>query len=122
MTPQLCGFALSADLVIWAAVGGRGRLLGPVLGAILIGALTSALRDRFQFWEIGIAIVFILVVLLFPQGLVGVFAPLERWWRGSARRRAPIAAPARASGVGRGAARDRRRSRSSSARCASSIA
>ena len=93
VTPQLCGFGLSADLVIWAAVGGRGRLLGPVLGAILIGALTSALRDRFQFWEIGIAIVFILVVLQFPQGLVGLFAPLERWWRGSARRSAPIVAP-----------------------------
>ena len=95
VTPQLCGFALSADLVIWAAVGGRGRLLGPVLGAILIGALTSGLRDRFQFWEIGIAIVFILVVLLFPQGLVGVFAPLERWWGRGARRAAPLAAPVR---------------------------
>jgi branched-chain amino acid transport system permease protein len=93
VTPQLCGFGLSADLVIWAAVGGRGRLLGPVLGAILIGALTSALRDRFQFWEIGIGIVFILVVLRFPQGLVGLFAPIERRWRGSARRSAPIAAP-----------------------------
>ena len=78
VTPQLAGFALSADLVIWAAVGGRGRLLGPVLGAVVIGALTSSLRDRFQFWEITIAIVFILVVLLFPQGLIGVFAPLER--------------------------------------------
>jgi len=103
VTPQLCGFALSADLVIWAAVGGRGRLLGSVLGAILIGALTSALRDRFQFWEIGLAVVFILVVLLFPQGLIGVFAPLERWWRGGARRWVPIVAPARptASGAAR---------------------
>ena len=95
VTPQLCGFALSADLVIWAAVGGRGRLLGPVLGAIVIGALTSGLRDSFPFWEIGIAIVFIVVVLLFPQGLVGVLAPLERWWQRGARRGAPIAAPAR---------------------------
>ncbi len=95
VTPQLCGFALSADLVIWAAVGGRGRLLGPVLGAIVIGALTSGLRDRFQFWEIGIAILFILVVLLFPQGLVGVLAPLERWWNRGARRSGPVAAPAR---------------------------
>ena len=83
VTPQLCGFGLSADLVIWAAVGGRGRLLGPVLGAIVIGALTSGLRDRFRFWEIGVAIVFIVVVLLFPQGLIGLFAPLERWWSGA---------------------------------------
>ncbi len=100
VTPQLCGFGLSADLVIWAAVGGRGRLLGPVLGAIVIGALTSGLRDRFQFWEIGIAIVFIAVVLLFPQGLVGVFAPLERWWNRGARRAAPVAAPSRPAAPG----------------------
>ncbi len=100
VTPQLCGFALSADLVIWAAVGGRGRLLGPVLGAIAIGALTSGLRDRFQFWEIGIAIVFILVVLLFPQGLVGVFAPLERWWSRGARRAAPVTATERVATTG----------------------
>jgi len=100
VTPQLCGFALSTDLVIWAAVGGRGRLLGPVLGALLIGALTSGLRDRFQFWEITIAIVFILVVLLFPQGLIGVFAPLERWMGTRRRRSEPIAAPDRADSAG----------------------
>jgi len=100
VTPQLCGFGLSGDLVIWAAVGGRGRLLGPVLGAIVIGALTSGLRDRFQFWEIGIAIVFILVVLLFPQGLVGVFAPLERWWSRGTRPAQSLPAPERAAAPG----------------------
>ncbi len=95
VTPQLCGFVLSADLVIWAAVGGRTKLLGPVLGALLIGALTSALRDSFAFWEITIAVVFILVVLLFPQGLIGVFAPLERWLGAGRWRAAAVAAPAR---------------------------
>src|SRR3954470_22204969 len=98
VTPQLCGFGLSADLVIWAAVGGRGKLLGPVLGAVAIGALTSGLRDRFQFWEITIAIVFILVVLLFPQGLIGIFAPLERWLGRAERPGAPIDAPVRIGG------------------------
>jgi len=95
VTPQLCGFGLSADLVIWAAVGGRFRLLGPVLGAVLIGALTSGLRDRFPFWEIGIAIVFIAVVLLFPQGLIGVFAPLERRFGRRVAPAPPVTAPAR---------------------------
>ena len=67
---------------------------------MLIGALTSGLRDRFPFWEIGIAIVFIAVVLLFPQGLIGIFAPLERRF---GRRPAPapgIAAPARTDPAG----------------------
>jgi branched-chain amino acid transport system permease protein len=67
-----------------------------VLGAIVIGALTSGLRDSFRFWEIGIAVLFIVVVLLFPQGLIGVLAPLERWWNRGVRSGTAIAAPARA--------------------------
>ena len=90
VTPQLVGFALSADLVIWAAVGGRARLLGPALGAIAIGVLASELRDRLPYWEIALAIVFIVVVHFVPQGLAGAFAPLARRWR----RRAPAEAPA----------------------------
>ena len=80
VTPQLCGFVLSADLVIWAAVGGRGRLLGPVLGALLIGALTSALRDAFASGK-SRSPSCSSSLLAYPQGLIGVFAPLERWWR-----------------------------------------
>ncbi len=92
VTPQLCGFVLSADLVIWAAVGGRSKLLGPVLGAIAVGLLTSELRSRIEWWEILIAAVFILVVLLYPQGLIGVFAPLQR--RFARKRVAAAEAPA----------------------------
>lgn len=78
VTPQLCGFVLSADLVIWTAVGGRAALLGPAIGALLIGSLTSELRMRFEWWEMLIALIFIAVVLLFPQGIAGLFAPLRR--------------------------------------------
>ena len=95
VTPQLCGFILSADLVIWTAVGGRGRLLGPVLGVLLLGALTSELRARFQLWEITIAVLFILVVLLFPQGMIGMFARLERRFGGRDQAGAAIVAPVR---------------------------
>ena len=50
-----------------------------MLGALLVGALTSALRDSFRFWEITIAIVFITRRADLPAGLIGLFAPLERW-------------------------------------------
>jgi len=99
VTPQLVGFALSADLVIWAAVGGRARLLGPALGAIAIGVLASELRDRLPYWEIALAILFIAVVLFFPEGLAGAFAPLTRRRRrsaGAGTGTAHVAAPARA--------------------------
>jgi branched-chain amino acid transport system permease protein len=100
VTPQLCGFLLSADLVIWTAVGGRGRLLGPVVGALLVGALTSALRDTFRFWEIGIASLFIAVVLAYPQGLMGLVAPLVRRYARPPRSEAGIDAPMRVPGNG----------------------
>ena len=74
VTPLLCGFGLSADLVIWAAVGGRGRLLGPVFGTLLVGTLTAELRDRIAVWEVLMAVFFIIVVLAFPQGIAGLLS------------------------------------------------
>jgi branched-chain amino acid transport system permease protein len=78
VTPDLAGFAFSGDLVIFAAVGGRATVLGPVLGAIIVGVLSAELRDRFPWWEIVIALFFILVVLRLPGGLMTLFAPLKR--------------------------------------------
>ena len=87
VTPQLCGFILSADLVIWAAVGGRATLYGPVVGAVLIGILTADLRDEISWWEVILAAIFIVVVLYFRQGLMGFVEPLfERPWRRPAER------------------------------------
>jgi branched-chain amino acid transport system permease protein len=95
VTPQVAGFGLSADLVIWAAVGGRFGLLGPTLGVLLVGALTTELRDRIGFWEVLMAGFFILVVLAFPRGLIGVIAPLVRWLEGRQHARPAVAAPPR---------------------------
>ena len=95
VTPQVAGFGLSADLVIWAAVGGRFGLLGPTLGVLLVGALTTELRDRISFWEVLMAGFFILVVLAFPRGLIGVAAPLVRWLERWQRAQLAVPAPPR---------------------------
>jgi len=92
VTPQLVGFALSADLVIWAAVGGRASLLGPVVGTALVGSLTAQLRDTLPFWEVLMAVFFIVIVLAFPLGIAGLAEPLARFLR-SRLDRPPIAAP-----------------------------
>jgi branched-chain amino acid transport system permease protein len=92
VTPQVVGFGLSADLVIWAAVGGRSSLLGPVIGTLLVGSLTAQLRDTLPFWEVLMAIFFIVIVLVFPKGVAGLAEPLA--WLFKARRSRPsIAAP-----------------------------
>ena len=72
VTPQVVGFILSAELVIWTAVGGRFGLIGPIVGAVLIGFLASGLREYFAFWEVVIALVFIIVVLRMPAGISGL--------------------------------------------------
>lgn len=68
VTPTSSGFLLSANLVIWAAVGGRYHVLGPLLGAVVIGYLSSELRDSFTYWEVCLALIFIMVVLKAPGG------------------------------------------------------
>jgi branched-chain amino acid transport system permease protein len=100
VTPQLCGFGISTDLVIWAAVGGRGRLLGPVVGTLVVGTLTAELRDRIAVWEVLMAAFFMIVVLAFPQGIIGLLTPIGRWIAGRPRRRPPIMAPHRAAPKG----------------------
>lgn len=95
VAPQIVGFGLSADLVIWAAVGGRGSLLGPVIGTLLVGSLASQLRDTFAYWEVLMAIFFIVIVLVFPLGIAGLAAPVVRLLEARRRPGRPIAAPPR---------------------------
>jgi ABC-type branched-subunit amino acid transport system permease subunit/ABC-type uncharacterized transport system ATPase subunit len=95
VTPELCGFMLSADLVIWAAVGGRRSVYGPVLGAVLIGTLTAEIRDIISFWEAITAALFIVVVLYAPDGFVGLLSPLRRLLPRPRGTPPPEAAPAR---------------------------
>ncbi len=92
VTPQAVGFGLSADLVIWTAVGGRGSLLGPVIGTLLVGSMTAQLRDTLPFWEVLMAVFFIVIVLVFPRGIAGLADPLARFLK-SSRKRPAIAAP-----------------------------
>lgn len=69
VTPTSSGFLLSANLVIWTAVGGRYHILGPLVGAVAIGVLSAELRDSFAYWEVLLALIFILVVLKAPGGV-----------------------------------------------------
>ena len=78
VTPQAVGFLLSAELVIWTAVGGRRSLAGPVLGAVAIGFLASGLRDAFLYWEVVVALVFVVVVLYRPDGVAGMLGAAAR--------------------------------------------
>jgi len=58
---------------VWVAVGGRGTLIGPILGAIGVNALKSwATRAFPDLWLLILGTLFIVVTLFFPKGLVGI--------------------------------------------------
>ena len=80
----------SLEAVVWVAVGGRGTLVGPVVGAIVVNALKSwATRAYPDLWLFFLGGMFIIVVLLLPGGIVSVPGRIKTWW---ARRAAAIAA------------------------------
>ncbi len=79
VTPQAVGFLFSAELLIWTAVGGRNGYSGAIIGAVLIGFLSSGLRDRFEYWEVLVALVFLTVVLKFPDGLAGQISKIQKF-------------------------------------------
>ena len=72
----------SLEAVVWVAVGGRGTLIGPILGAVSINALKSwATRAYPDLWLIILGGMFLLIVLFMPNGIVGLPAQLRALWQ-----------------------------------------
>jgi urea transport system permease protein len=64
--------AQSIEMAIWAAVGGRATLIGPVVGAFLVNGAKSWLTVTApEFWLYFLGALFIAVTLFLPQGVVG---------------------------------------------------
>ncbi|MEA2834793.1 MAG: urea transport system permease protein [Methylobacteriaceae bacterium] len=63
----------SIEAVIWVAIGGRGTLVGAALGAVIVNwgktYFTGALPE---YWLFALGLLFILVTLFLPQGIVGL--------------------------------------------------
>ncbi len=65
--------AASIEIAVWAAVGGRATLVGPIVGAFLVNGAKSWLTVTFpEFWLYFLGALFIAVTLWMPQGVVGL--------------------------------------------------
>ncbi len=64
----------SIEIVIWVAVGGRGTLIGAIVGALLVNyAKTKFTAIMPEGWLFALGALFVFVTLFLPQGLVGLF-------------------------------------------------
>ena len=83
INPSEMSPANSIEMVIWAAVGGRGTLIGPIIGAFSVNGLKSWFTGAFpDLWLFALGLIFILVTRYLPQGIAGLAA---RWGKGSGK-------------------------------------
>ncbi|HET7597814.1 MAG TPA: branched-chain amino acid ABC transporter ATP-binding protein/permease [Burkholderiales bacterium] len=89
MPPEAFTFDTSGQLIMQTAIGGRGTLFGPLLGAGLWLFLQDFLQGTLGLgatWKLVLGLVFVLLVCFMRQGIIGGVRDLLRW---SARKRAP---------------------------------
>jgi urea transport system permease protein len=107
MSPSFVGIVPSIEMVVFCAVGGRLSILGAVYGALLVNVFRTVLGESFpELWLFAMGLLFVGVVLAFPDGLAGVYqkyaaptvdrfldkVPLFRRWPGSASHSEPVKA------------------------------
>lgn len=78
INPSEMSPANSIEIAIWTAIGGRGTLIGPIVGAVVVNVAKSWLTAAIpQVWLYLLGGLFIVVTLFAPYGIVG----LVRQWR-----------------------------------------
>jgi len=66
--------AASIEIAIWAAVGGRATLIGPIVGAFFVNGAKSWFTVAFpEYWLFFLGALFIAVTLFLPNGIIGLF-------------------------------------------------
>jgi len=78
INPSEMSPAAGIEIAIWAAVGGRGTLIGPIIGAFFVNGAKSWFTVAFpEFWLFFLGALFIAVTLFLPQGLLGLYRKLR---------------------------------------------
>jgi urea transport system permease protein len=88
ISPSLVGIVPSIEMVIFAAVGGKRSLLGAIYGTLVVNTGKSLFSENFpQLWLFAMGGLFILVVVLMPNGLAGLWADYAKPWLRGAKKR-----------------------------------
>jgi urea transport system permease protein len=82
ITPAQIGVLPSLEMVVWVAAGGRGSLIGAILGAFGVNGVRSVLTTQYpDLWPFFLGGLFIGVVLLLPEGCIGFVQRVRASWR-----------------------------------------
>lgn len=73
--PTLLEVSRSVDALVMVLLGGIGHVLGPLLGAVVFHGLETQILRLTDYWRFGLGATIVALVLLCPQGLVGLRFP-----------------------------------------------
>jgi urea transport system permease protein len=80
ISPALVGVVPSIEMVVWVAVGGRNSLGGAIAGTVLVNFAKDKVSSALpELWPYVLGVLFVLVVLLLPDGLVSLWKKWPRW-------------------------------------------
>jgi branched-chain amino acid transport system permease protein len=80
VSPELMFFTVSGQAVINVIVGGTGSLIGSLYGSALLTVLRSVVGSFTAHHQIVIGVLFVIVVIVLPRGLIGYAAPALQAW------------------------------------------
>ena len=79
INPSEMSPANSIEIAIWVAVGGRGTLVGAIVGAGLVNGAKSFFTQAFpEYWLYVLGLIFIVVTLFMPNGVVGLWSQWKK--------------------------------------------
>ncbi len=70
--PDMLHWPTSGNAILMATIGGMGTFFGPVVGAGILTGLEEIVGKYTEYWSFYIGIVVLFVVLLFPNGVLGI--------------------------------------------------
>jgi urea transport system permease protein len=72
VSPSAVGVSASTLVLLWVVLGGRGTLIGPIVGAILLPYLTATLSGSLlDTWLVVVGVILVGVILVLPSGIFG---------------------------------------------------
>jgi branched-chain amino acid transport system permease protein len=91
MSPHAISLQQSAEALLMAILGGASTLFGPVIGAIIITIVKNVVSTYVARWNILLGLIFVVVIMFMPNGLVPGCRQLWRSYQSRRKRRAPDA-------------------------------
>ena len=80
VTAETLGLVASGNVVLMAFIGGIGHFWGPIIGAVLVTLLQSALSNYTQAWLLYFGLFFLVIIMFSPGGIANLIALHKPVW------------------------------------------